>query len=583
MSLSIQDAGINVQISRETRAPSQRGFGSLLFLDPVATVTNRIKGYTSLASVALDHSAGSEPYKAALSYYSQLPSPVDFLVGEILQGSPFVQGIHAAGSITLSGIAASTDNFILDIDGVLYPVGGISGLVLAANAVGVFDITGTVAVGDGDVGLAIDGVNYIVTPLVSDTADIVGTALETAINLGATHTAVNALGVLTITAVTPGTAGNAALFTDISTDTGAITSITAPAGGVDAIAGTTAAEIATLLALEINQGSTHTAIASLEVVDIVSVLEGVVGNGIVFTVTQTPVDITEVTIQPSGGTDDIYATAGENLADALSDMLTINSDFFCVIVSQGINDTTEADNVAAWVGANDRVFVAQTADITVLDPVDVTSIMFRYKAAGYGSVQVVYSNDPDAYISASAFGVLATTSFRGTDTVKTQKFKDMPGVITENLAPDNLAQIHGKFGNSFYETANIRMFDSGRTSGGSWLDEIHGAAALAEEIRVRVFGLLSRVSTKVAYTELGMARLEAEVEGALGQFETNGYLASRVDENGDILPAYSIWHIPVIDVSATDKANRIAPDIEFTARLAGAIHAVTINGTLTLD
>ena len=35
--------------------------------------------------------------------------------------------------------------------------------------------------------------------------------------------------------------------------------------------------------------------------------------------------------------------------------------------------------------------------------------------------------------------------------------------------------------------------------------------------------------------------------------------------------------------SVVDKSARIAPDIEFEARLAGAIHEITISGTLKLD
>jgi hypothetical protein len=37
-----------------------------------------------------------------------------------------------------------------------------------------------------------------------------------------------------------------------------------------------------------------------------------------------------------------------------------------------------------------------------------------------------------------------------------------------------------------------------------------------------------------------------------------------------------------IDIPANDKANRILPDVTFTAILAGAVHSVQVNGTLAL-
>jgi len=586
MSLTISDAGVDVFITRETRAPTQQGFGTLLFLNPVGSVLNRIKQYTSLAGVAADYNAEDAPYKAATSFYSQSPQPVNFAVGEVLEGSPFVPGIHASGTVTFSaGPASSNDNIVFDIDDDTYTVTGITGEVAEAAAVGKFDISGGGnAAGDGVVGLSLNGVDYLDTPTASDTPTVVGDALVLLIDAGGTHTAVNTLGSLSITAVVLGSAGNLVLFDDKSTDTGTGPGIvTAPSGGKDAVVGTTADVAAELLAAEINTGSTHTATYATGVTTITDVNEGVAGNDVVFAYVSGPTGLTEAVVQPASGTDDIHATPGENLSDALDNMVSLDANFYFIGVSKGINDDPESDNVASWAEANERLFFAVSADPNCLILGESTSVMERYKVSGYDRTMVSYSTDEDAYLGCSAAGKLATTAFRGTDTLKTLKFKDMPGVNSENISADQLNIIKGKNGNVFYETAGIRMFDEGKTAGGSWVDEIHGMDALAEEIRIRVFGLLSRVSTKVPYNEKGMSQLEAEVEGALGQYVTNGFLTSRVDAEGDILPAYDIWHLPVINASSTDKANRIAPDIEFTARLAGAIHEVTVNGVLVLD
>jgi len=200
MTLTISDAGINVQISRETRSPTQKGFGSLLFLDLAETITDRIKGYTSVASVANDYSADDEPYKAAISYYSQTPSPINFYVGQVLAGTPEIPGVNASGTLQTVGVSTDNANVVFNIDSDIYTVSGIVADVPAVQSIGSFDISGSaIAAGDGTVGFTLDSVPYTVTPTASDTPDTTGEALATEVNLGSTHTAVNTLGAVVIT------------------------------------------------------------------------------------------------------------------------------------------------------------------------------------------------------------------------------------------------------------------------------------------------------------------------------------------------------------------------------------------------
>lgn len=277
-------------------------------------------------------------------------------------------------------------------------------------------------------------------------------------------------------------------------------------------------------------------------------------------------------------------TALETYVEALDIMTTIIPDFYCVTVEKAARDTVlEIDPIAAWVEANERIFFNISNDTDCLVPATTTDIMSAFQDKGYDRTLTFYSAEVDEYIDSGAFAILATTSYRGTNTLKTLKFKDVKGVTTQNIDPAQLKSIQDKNGNVLFTTASIRMIDAGRTAAGSWIDEVVGTDALTEEIRVRVFGLLSRVSTKIPYNEKGMGLLEAEVAGSLEQYVRNGFLTTRVDLEGDLLPAYTISHTAVILASTADKSARIAPDIEFEARLAGAIHEITISGTLKLD
>ena len=108
-----------------------------------------------------------------------------------------------------------------------------TGSTAATPAVGTFVIA-TDATGDGIVGLTIDGAQYDITPTAADTPTIMGDALAPIITAGGTHTAVNAAGTITITDVTPGTAGNAVVFVDVTADSTTTGTATSPAGGTDA-------------------------------------------------------------------------------------------------------------------------------------------------------------------------------------------------------------------------------------------------------------------------------------------------------------------------------------------------------------
>ena len=60
-----------------------------------------------------------------------------------------------------------------------------------------------------------------------------------------------------------------------------------------------------------------------------------------------------------------------------------------------------------------------------------------------------------------------------------------------------------------------------------------------------------------------------------------GIAPEELDDTGRKIPSYTITAPRAASVPFNDKANRVLNDVSFTARLAGAIHAVNIKGTLT--
>ena len=80
-------------------------------------------------------------------------------------------------------------------------------------------------------------------------------------------------------------------------------------------------------------------------------------------------------------------------------------------------------------------------------------------------------------------------------------------------------------------------------------------------------------------TDKGVAQLTEQVRNALDEGVTNGLIAPGTTAAGIFLPqGYVVTAGAVADLSASDKAARKAPTIQFTAIGAGAIHSIEING-----
>jgi hypothetical protein len=81
-------------------------------------------------------------------------------------------------------------------------------------------------------------------------------------------------------------------------------------------------------------------------------------------------------------------------------------------------------------------------------------------------------------------------------------------------------------------------------------------------------------NNKVPYTDAGVAMVESRIRSRLNIGVDVGGLSSD--------PAPTVTVPRVSSETTANRANRTIPDIYFTATLAGAIHSVTINGTVSV-
>ena len=270
-----------------------------------------------------------------------------------------------------------------------------------------------------------------------------------------------------------------------------------------------------------------------------------------------------------------------NSANVDDDLIAINdenSDWYglCDV----LHDENRTVDIAAWIEAHEKIFVTvltQPDNLTAA-ATDTTSVAYQLMNGNYFRTAWWWNPDPEQFpdvaICAKSF-----TKYPGQETWANQRL----AAVTSTFLSETIAQnIFAKNGNTFEPFRNISITQSGRVSGGEWIDVIRFRDWLCEEIKIRIFQQM--VDNRIPYTDPGIAIIRSRLQQALDFGVKRGGIAPpEVNLDGDLVPSYTI-EVPLsATISSNDKANRILRDVYFTARLAGAIHVVQIQGTLTYD
>lgn len=267
---------------------------------------------------------------------------------------------------------------------------------------------------------------------------------------------------------------------------------------------------------------------------------------------------------------------GEAVNTALAACATANNDWY------GFTEVSHAESdlllAAAWAEANTKLFLTAINDVDVTNttgPEPATAL----KNSNFFRTAWFYNPNPDQFPEVAA-ACRAFTILPGGETWANLRLQAVTATALTETAAQN---IFNKNGNTFEPFRNISITQNGKTAGGEWIDVIRLRDAICEEVRSNTFN--NFVDSRVPYTDAGIGIVRQGITQALDLFVRRGGIAPRAkDPDSDrIIPSYTVTVPSVINISSSDKAARILRDIYFTARLAGAIHAVEIRGTLTYD
>jgi hypothetical protein len=226
---------------------------------------------------------------------------------------------------------------------------------------------------------------------------------------------------------------------------------------------------------------------------------------------------------------------------------------------------------AGWAETASKIYLAasqDTAIIQVVDSTPATDVAHALKAASRFRTAVIFHPDNRQFAGVAWLGAVLPLN-PGSET---WKFKALSGVAAVALTDTHIVNARAKNANFYASVAGDSITEDGKVSSGEWIDVVRFRDWLVARIGEAVLGLLL-ASSKVPYTDKGIGLIASQVRAVLKRGVEVGGLAED--------PAFVLFVPKAADASPADKAARVLNGLGFTATLAGAIHATTINGTIT--
>jgi uncharacterized protein DUF3383 len=541
---------VDVQISAATATPSRVGFGTPLLLAYHAKYVDRVRSYTSLQGMVDDGFLTTDAaYKMALAVLSQNPHPPTFKVGR--RAAAPTQVVRLTPTLTTEGLVLRFSILGTDFEYEIPSSASVASICTALTSLILGDLAGAVSVSDDTTHVTVTAVVGADVDAVATAAVFIGTASPVTI-LGAAFD-----GLVGDSKIYPPRIVEVVFASDADWDATTLTvtgldedgvaqteSIAVPNGGNATVLGTKLWTQVTRLDIPAQSGNCAGTVG----------LGPAAGALYSYTVDSLGLELHDLTADP-GISADIDA------------VVAADDDWYGLAVDS--NSEAEVNAAAANVEARRKVFLWNSADTRVKVAAETTDVGSDTKGASYARSMGLWNNDTLGY-AGLAWMAEELPKDPGSST---WPFKRLAGVVVDSLTSSEESALDGKYVSRYERVAGLPVTLGGRSGAGEFLDVVQTVDWLTARIKERVFGLLAN-NAKLPYTDVSVDLIRGEILAQLHQGVSRGALADD--------PAPAVSAPKVADVDPLDRAARLLPDVTFTARLAGAIHKVTIVGTLSV-
>lgn len=291
-----------------------------------------------------------------------------------------------------------------------------------------------------------------------------------------------------------------------------------------------------------------------------------------------PIEVTSIdgTGPAASGSASIIVEDVSTDANANADMQTImdaDDDFYCVVIPNSAEATVDGLEAGAALSGSNRLIAYNTMNTEVKDSGTSDDVASGLESAADISPEVFgfwHHNGGDMPHAAAAAHIL---SYNPGEPTWAQKFlRGVTAVPRKHLKETEKTVLDGKSINYYVDEAgNGGWTQTGLGRSQDFIDIARGTHWTIARIQEAI-ATIKLSLPKIPFTDAGIALVTGAVEDVLRQGAQNGlYVLSSINVEA---PAAA-------DVSAANKAARTLPSVTFSATFQGAIHSVTINGTVT--
>jgi hypothetical protein len=224
--------------------------------------------------------------------------------------------------------------------------------------------------------------------------------------------------------------------------------------------------------------------------------------------------------------------------------------------------------IAAWLETKRKLFMYSTVD-TRAHTSATNDVLTTLKNLSYARSGGFVIDDKFQYAGgafAGKVGPLIPGEWTG-------KFKTLSGVTVPPFTDTAIANVKAKNGNAYQSIGGVSIVADGKVASGEYIDVIQFIDWVYSQMTENIYALLV-AAKKVPLTDAGIAQIEKEIRAVLDAgIKAGGFAA-------DPAPVITVPRASAL--TSADKSARRVTGITFSATLAGAIHLVSISGTVSL-
>jgi hypothetical protein len=264
----------------------------------------------------------------------------------------------------------------------------------------------------------------------------------------------------------------------------------------------------------------------------------------------------------------VVNTSTEAWVEALDSVSDENNEWYALAIET--HERLDVTLVAGAMEARKQIFGTSTSDVQVTSASSTDDLAVNLFSLGYQRTFVFYSENADTEYPEAAWIGSQLPEQPGSNT---WKFKSLSGVTVSGLNSTQASAVKAKNANTYERVGGVSITSEGRMAGGEFIDVMIFVDWLEARMRESIFFRLVNTK-KIPYTQAGVTIIENEIRRVLAEGITTGGLAPN--------PQPKVTVPNVLSLDPNLRALRTLEGISFEARLAGAIHFVTVRGTVSV-